>query len=285
MHESFPFLSPQLSDRFWSCQLVFIMATADSVVENILEQNPQPRQRSQKDAREIALQHAYILEHRKKLEAQILQSVITLSEYPLVRSPDSAINPAPSDVADFKHHVRLFQPSDYDDLTVERNANDLCGYVLCSKPKKAATRGGAWKLVSAGGKNFDIVNRKEHEQWCSDFCARRALYVKVQLNETAAWERVGAPELEIEILQDGAKLEAKTETQKQEKRSEAKAAEVAAALAIERGNDKSGPLLEVTLRPKEITRPPTDIDPDALEYEEGAHLKLEGYQPKRTLDI
>lgn len=262
------------------------MARADSVVEDILEQNPQPRQRSRKDAREIALQHAYILEHRKKLEAQILQSIITLSEYPLVRSPDrSATNPAPSDVADFKHHVRLFQPSDYDELTVERNANDLCGYVLCSKPKKEATRGGAWKLVGAGSKNFDIVNRKDHEQWCSDFCARHALYVKVQLNETAAWERVGAPELEIEILQDGAKPEAKTETQKQEKQSKAKAAEAAAALAIERGDDKSRPLLEVTLRPKEITRPPTDIDPDAPEYEEGAHLKLEGYQPKRTLDI
>lgn len=262
------------------------MATAGNVVEDILEQNSQPRQRSKKDAREIALHHAYILEHRKKLEAQILQSVITLSEYPLVRSLDhSATNPAPSDVADFKHHVRLFQPSDYDDLTVERNANDLCGYVLCSKPKKKATRGGAWKLVGAGSKDFDIVNRKEHEQWCSDFCARHALYVKVQLNETAAWERVGAPDIDIEILQDGAKPEPKSETQKQEMRSQTKAAEDAAALAMERGDGESGPLLEVTLRPKEITRPPTDMDPDAPEYEEGAHLKLEGYQPKRTLDI
>lgn len=256
------------------------MATADELIEGISEKvSSAPK----KDAREVAIQHARILEHRKKLEAQILESVITLSEYPLIRSPaHSAANAAASDVADFKHHARLFQPSDYDDLTIERNANGLCGYVLCPKPKKKSTPGGAWKLVSGGSKNSGIVNRREHEAWCSDFCARHALYVKVQLNETAAWERVGVPDLDIEILDDNTKAGKKLDTRKQERQGQIKAAEDAAALAIERGDSKTEPLPTVTLRPKEVTSPPAAIDPDAPEYQEDGHLKLEGYIPKTT---
>lgn len=259
------------------------MATTDELVEGIFENGSGPaRQRPKKSARELAIQHAHLLEHRKQLEAKILESVITLSEYPLVRSPEhSAVKPAPSDVADFKNHVRLFQPSDYDDLTVERNANDLCGYVLCPKPKKKATPGGAWKLSRSAG----IVNRKEHEAYCSESCARHALYVKVQLNETPAWERAGIPDLDIEILEDDAKSGGKTDARKQERQGQIKTAEDAAALAVERGDTETGPLVTVTLRPKEITSPPAAIDPDAPEYQEGAHLKLEGYKPKVNRDI
>lgn len=254
------------------------MATADKLIEGISEQiSNSPK----KDAREIAIQHALVLEHRKQLEAQILESVITLSEYPLSRSPEhSAANPAASDIADFKHHVRLFQPSDYDDLIIERNANGLCGYAMCPQAKKKSTSGGAWKLVRGSSKNSGIVNRREHEAWCSEFCARHALYVKVQLNETAAWERVGVPDIDIEILDDGAETGKKPGAWKNERQKQRKAAEDAAALAIERGDTETEPLPTVTLRPKEVTNPPPVIDPDAQEYQEGGHLKLEGYKPK-----
>lgn len=258
-----------------------IMATADRSL-SMAQQRPGPTaQRSKQDAREIAIQHARVLEHRKQIEAQILESIIILSEYPLVRSPEySAANPAPSDVEGFKHHIRLFQPSDYDDLTIERNANNLCGYALCPEPKKKATPGGVWKLVRGDKKTAGIVNRREHEAWCSEFCARHALYVKVQLNETAAWERVGVPDIAIEILQNDAKREGKTDAKKQEIRGQVKAAENAAALAVERGDSETGPLLTVTLRPKDVTSPPGAMDPDAPEYQGGAHLKLEGYKTK-----
>ncbi|SPO05822.1 uncharacterized protein DNG_08509 [Cephalotrichum gorgonifer] len=254
--------------------------------EGILKQGYGPLHRTPKQSpRQVAIQHALILEQRKKLEAQILESLITLSEYPLIRSPDhSAANPAPEDIADFKKHVRNFQPSDYDDMVIERNANGLCGYVLCPNPKKKATRGGAWKLVGASSSSFDIVDRKEHEKWCSQLCARRAAYVKVQLNETAAWERMGIPDIDIDLLPESANSESKSESEKQEKRNQTKAAKDAAALAVERGDSQTGPLLTVTLRPKEITSPPTSMDPNDPEYEEDSHLRLEGYKPKTLLD-
>ena len=259
------------------------MTTVDDIVEGIFEHGTGPtRRRPKKTAREIATQHAHMLENRKQLEAQILESVITLSEYPLVRSPDHpATNPAPSDAADFKKHVRLLQPSDYDDLTAERNANDLCGYALCPKPKKKATPGGAWRISRSAG----IVGKKEHEAWCSESCARHALYVRVQLSETAAWERVGVPDLDIEIFEDSAKSGGATDARKKERQGQIKAAEDAAALALERGDSETGPLVTVTLRPKETTKPPAAMDPDAPEYQEGAHLMLEGYRTKTNHDV
>jgi len=241
--------------------------------------------RSPRDPKEIALQHARILQQRKEIEAIILRNLITLSEYPRIRTPPhSSASPAPSDVADFKQLIRLFQPSDYDDLIAERNANGLCGYVLCAKPKLKATSGGPWKLVNNGGKSIDIVHRREHEQWCSQSCARHAFYVKVQLNETAAWERVGIPDIDIEILNEGRTSMNGQSTSgskgKAEGQSQAKAARDATLLATERGDTGGGTTLSVTLRPKEITGPPKDMDLASAEDDEEAHLRLEGYTPK-----
>ncbi|PKS08850.1 hypothetical protein jhhlp_003461 [Lomentospora prolificans] len=271
------------------------MATAKDILESLSSGtetanaasllNPGASRRSRRDPKEVALEHARILQQRKELETVILQNIITLSEYPRIRtSPYSAANPSPSDVADFKKLVRLFQPSDYDDLIAERNANDLCGYVLCPKPKLKATRGGAWKLVSARGSGFDIVHRKEHEQWCSQFCARHALYVKVQLNETAAWERVGIPDIDIELLGDVADTTGLLAHEKKEEESRLKAAEDATLLATERGDTGTSAPFLVTLRPKEVTEAPKDMGLLDAEDDE-AHLKLEGYKPKANVSI
>jgi hypothetical protein len=193
--------------------------------------------RSEKEAREIALAHAKLIQHRKQLEADILDSLVLLSEYPLVRTPPhSAANPAPSDVSGFKTHVRLFQPSDYDDLIEERNVNELCGYTLCAKPRRRVGTGGEWKLTGSG----DIVKRKDIEKWCSPACAKRALFVKVQLNETAAWERAGIPDIQIELLNEDKSTETDADRAARQLAElkideQRQAAEDAKALALERG--------------------------------------------------
>lgn len=161
----------------------------------------QPLTEDSGKGREVVLQRTAIIQERKFLNAQILESLVMLSEYPLVRSSGcSAASPAAADVDGFKSRVRLFQPSDYDDLIAERNANGLCGYTLCPRPRKLVAGGGDWKLVNKGRKDFNIVRREDVEKWCSFECARRALWIKVQLNETTAWERVGIPSIHIELL-------------------------------------------------------------------------------------
>ena len=251
-------------------------------LKGILKKPATTPKKPTRDPREVAIEHAKIIQHRKDLEAQILDSLILLSEYPNIRDPpyDSS-NPAPSDISDFKTHVRLFQPSDYDDLIVERNVNGLCGYTLCAKPKREMGPGGEWKITSSG----EIKKRKDLEKWCSQICARRALYVKVQLNETAAWERAGIPDIQIELLDEdysketdedrtARKLgELKLEDQRQ-------AAQDTAALALERGQrepirpDK----VQVTLKEKDVAAPKAQAeDPEVYEDD---HLVVEGYKTK-----
>lgn len=156
------------------------------------------RQRTEEDNAEIAGKHAAILQQRRDLEAAIFLDIDRLSAFPLERTPPhTAARPAPSDAAAFRQLVRTFQPGDYDDLIEERNTCGLCGYALCANPRKTYAGRGAWKLVHAG-----IAPKGELERWCSSACARRALYIKVQLNETAAWERVGIPDITVELLEE-----------------------------------------------------------------------------------
>lgn len=236
--------------------------------------------RSEKEAREIAMAHAKLLQHRKELQAEILDSVVLLSEYPLVRTTaHSASNPAPSDVSGFKTHVRLFQPSDYDELIEERNVNELCGYTLCAKPRRQTGPGGEWKLTSSG----DIVKRKDIEKWCSPACAQRALFIKVQLNETAAWERAGIPDIQIDLLSEDKSTETEEdraarqlgELKLEEQRQ---AAEDAKALALERGDRGVGSSVDkvkVTLKEKE-TRAPKKEDISTQAPDD--HLLVEGHK-------
>lgn len=240
------------------------------------------------DPREIAMQHARVIQHRKALEAEILDSLILLSEYPLVRGRSySAAEPAESDVADFKTHVRLFQPSDYDDLVEERNVNGLCGYTLCPRPPVSTGGGGEWKLTGAG----EIVRRRDVEKWCSQACARRALYVKVQFNETAAWERAGDPEIRIDLLGEdrvasevdrAARQLANLQIEEQQR-----ANRDAEALALERGDYPPGSAaagkqkVEVTLQERETQMP--DIKNLKI-AEDGDHLLVEGHKARLGRD-
>ncbi|KAH8172113.1 rtr1/RPAP2 family protein [Sarocladium implicatum] len=252
------------------------------ILKGILKDRSDPRD-GPANPRETAVAHAKILQHRKDLEAQILASVILLSEYPRAEDPSyTASNPAPSDVTVFKQHVRLFQPSDYDDLIEERNVNELCGYTLCGNERRTAGRGGEWK-ISRG----QIVKKKDLEMWCSPACAKRAMYVKVQLNETAAWERVGIPDIQIELLEEGitpALDEDKVAQKMQQLKldEERQAASDQAALELERGQPAFAsrkPVLDnIKLEEKEAL--PTDAADAVFEDPEDDHLAIEGYKSK-----
>lgn len=238
------------------------------------------------DARRIALAHAELLQQRKDVESQILDSLVLLSEFPLVRSPaHSAAAPAPSDAAGFKAHVRLFQPSDYDDLIEERNVNGLCGYVLCAHPRRHTGSGGEWKITSHG----DIVKRKDLEMWCSELCARRALFVKVQLNETAAWERAGIPHIQIDLLGEDRAQETEADRavrklgdmQLEGKRH---AARDAAALALDRGQRSAvtDDNVNITIKEKTTQTPPS-LATSIPDVRHDSHLLIEGHKSELPL--
>ncbi|CAK7222524.1 hypothetical protein SBRCBS47491_004893 [Sporothrix bragantina] len=217
------------------------------------------RLRTEEENAEIARKHAAIVQQRRELELVIFQNIEKLTDLPEVKGPGiTAANPAPEDVTTFTNLVRIFQPGDYDDLIEERNTCDSCGYALCPKQRRKFAGGGTWKLVNTGRKDFGIVAKGELEKWCSAECARRALYIKVQLNETAAWERVGIPDIQIELMEEegdkGKKKaedpEAAAEAQLAQDLArlklgeERRLAQNANALALERGDASTGQVLD-----------------------------------------
>lgn len=252
-----------------------------------------------KDPRQIAIQHARILQDRKDTEAQILENVITLLDFP--RNPQRpSSDPDPSDAADFTSLVRIFQPGDYDDLILERNLDgDKCGYALCGNKRRRYPRAGTYKMVNKGRRDFDIVETKELERWCGGECARRALWVKVQLNETAAWERVGLPEIGIELYPEkkegdehgsdvpapsgeGGKSEPErlaAEMSRLQLREDRKASKDAKDLALERGDDANAAprsKVDVVVREKTVT-----TQAEAPVLSDGAEGdSIEGYKAK-----
>lgn len=141
-------------------------------------------------AREAAIHHAKLLQERKDVEMRILENMECLIEYPTLTDADAA-QPLSEDVTHIKTMLIPFQPSDYDALIEERNINRKCGYILCPKPNKLQGTKAKFGFLHTKDKGMKIVDQRTLERWCSPQCGKRALYLRVQLDEEPAWERVG----------------------------------------------------------------------------------------------
>ncbi|KFY34194.1 hypothetical protein V494_06973 [Pseudogymnoascus sp. VKM F-4513 (FW-928)] len=248
-----------------------------------------------------ALYHANLIQRRKDLELDILYSTETLLDYPTTDLP--ATSPSPSDISTIKQLIRPFQPSDFDALLDERRINNRCAYVLCPNPSPARGSNGGYRLFGTSGKssNFRIVPAAEADLWCSEDCARRAMYLKVQLSETPAWERDGGYGGELELLGE---REALSERQRLDERladdlknldiisdPEGRGVEERRDLALERGEMAPdavmrGGLVNVEVREKQVTGqavPPSfedefeDEDEQVRRRFDAMQLKHEGY--------
>ncbi|KAL2887124.1 putative RNA polymerase II subunit B1 CTD phosphatase RPAP2 [Ceratocystis lukuohia] len=249
------------------------------------------KQERERHAREVAIKHAQTIQMRKEIESQVLDSIVALSEFPLARSPKySAKYPSSSDIQEFKARIRLFQPSDYDDLIEERNHNNLCGYSLCPNPRIKVAGRGNWKIINTGRKDFNIVPKVDIEKWCSTDCARRALYVKVQLNETAVWERAGSSILSIDLLNEGqANIESlnaiTSEMDKIKLDQDRTTVRNLQDLANERGESgrfgAATTRVPVHINPKDDTTESAQSDSESQQDQDiDSHLLIDGYKPR-----
>jgi len=151
-----------------------------------------------------ALRHAQEIEEKKKLQARIADLVVDAFDLPSDPSADPA-HPSGPDLKLFKECLRLFQPTDLDDLVYERNVDDRCGYALCSKPNKKINHGGdkVWNRMT--GKDFKFVSKADMERWCSTLCGERTIFIRAQLSTEPAWLR-DTPVESVKLLDDVRKV-------------------------------------------------------------------------------
>lgn len=103
-----------------------------------------------------------------------------------------------------------FQPSDYENLILERNIEGRCGYVLCPEEHRREDPKAKFRIIwgpkgsgpGGRGKEMKVVPKEQLEKWCSDKCAERAMYIQVQLSEQPAWERMEKKNLNIMLLEE-----------------------------------------------------------------------------------
>lgn len=173
-------------------------------ISSIPDTSTSPTRSREDRNKETALYHARILQQRRYVETLILASTEALLELPSSPAADPA-RARQQDITLVKNSLKPFQPSDYDSLIEERNINKQCGYVLCPRPNRQEDTKVKYRILHGKGRGSDslrFVERHTLEQWCSDDCGRRALYVKVQLNEEPSWTRVGSSGEDILLLED-----------------------------------------------------------------------------------
>lgn len=242
---------------------------------------------------ETILQRAYQVQRQKDTEQQILDSTEALLD---TGSESATLSEERSLIASVKEHLRLFQPSDFDALIEERNINKRCGYVLCARPPRSENTDARFRIIPGRGRGngtLDIVPRQQLEQWCSEHCARKASYIRLQLSEEPAWMRTdGATksvllqeELEARQLQEKAEVQQTDTIRASEVKDEGgMLASSLETLALERGEPgKAHPLAcfhNVVIHENDdstIGEPPA---PDSLK--DWDHRTIEGFTPRSS---
>ncbi|EEA20941.1 hypothetical protein TMatcc_000943 [Talaromyces marneffei ATCC 18224] len=169
------------------------------------EKPPNPRHLA------IALQHANQIQAQKDAQALILDRILELIELPSSESADPA-QPAAQDAAALKAALVPFQPVDFDNLILERNIEGRCGYALCPREHRKEDPNAKFRILwgpkgsgdNGRGREMKVVPREKLEMWCSDQCAERAMYLRVQLAEEPVWERraVDSRTKPLELLEE-----------------------------------------------------------------------------------
>ena len=208
----------------------------------------------------IALYHANIIQHQKDVQAHILSNIETLLDFPATERY------TPEEASKFVSLAQRFQPSDLDSLVEERRIDGKCGYALCSDPPRSKTMGSsaAWKLKGKGA-----------EDYCSNDCLRKSLYVKSQLSEVPAWEREPGEQPWIALDGDDISATSQDDVRRLREQSESKA-----ELAMERGETAA------SFRPGQVMTPNViekltvvNKTPIRSTAASTSHTSIEGYEP------
>lgn len=223
---------------------------------------PVPKSDQEKKRLAVALEHARLLQDQKDTMRDILNSIEYLAETPAASTPTQA------EIDQFTSLLMPFQPSDYDALIEERHAMNRCGYALCPNPPRKTDLKRPW------------LRAKGSKHWCSDDCARRALYVKAQLDEVPAWERRGGAAAAIVLY--GQRTSSSAPSENPTSTDDRKRAEQR-ELALERGEGKVASFKIDGVTTTEILEktPSTTATPPVLAAgETQLHDLIDGYQPR-----
>ena len=269
------------------------MATKKTPGKSILKQPAKPPQAEQAAADDaakaeaeaaaqkkrhfdIAIKHALLIDHQRKTQDQVLNHIEILLDFP------RSSHPTTQDAVQFLQLVAIFQPSNFDELVEERRIDRKCGYPLCANEPRGLhlKESETWKL------------KKGAADWCSNECMRKGFYIKAQLGEVPAWERVPGQQPPVVLHEDDRHLTPTPIVEADQAKSQHIKQRVAerSELAMERGEQAA------SLRPDQVMvdfiveKTPTAMQPPTeTKVKFASSTAIEGYEPKsdvlNTVDV
>ena len=149
-----------------------------------------------------ALHYVRNIQYQKSMQERVLDLIVNTVDLPSHSNADPG-RPLASDAALFKRALTLFQPKDVDDIILERNIYEKCGYALCPKPNLKQNRDLSDRTFRSmkQGRKFRLNTKEELDKWCSVECAERALFVRLQLGAEPAWLR-STPIEDVRLLEE-----------------------------------------------------------------------------------
>jgi len=201
--------------------------------------------------KEVAMRHALSIQEKKDLQGKVLDMILIAYDLPSSATTDPA-HPHSTDATAFRECLRIWRPSDLDELIQERNLDDRCGYALCNRANLSQKSLKVWDK-----KQGTFVDKLFDGRWCSNECKDRNEFVRHQLSKEPAWLRQ-AQNQGIALLTDshfGSKTDDVSPNRQQQK-------DVAnqEALALERGQEATKQFDDIPIREKVTTvapEPPT----------------------------
>jgi hypothetical protein len=216
---------------------------------------------------DIAIKHALLIDHQRKTQDQVLNHIELLLDFP------QSSQPTTQDAVQFLQLVAIFQPSNFDELVEERRIDRKCGYPLCvNEPRGLHLKDSeTWKL------------KKGAADWCSNECMRKGFYIKAQLGEVPAWERVPGQQPPVVLHEDDRHLTPAPTIEADQAKSHHIKQRVAerSELAMERGEQAT------SLRPDQVMvdfivekTPSATQPPNETKVKFASSTAIEGYEPK-----
>jgi RNA polymerase II-associated protein 2 len=153
-----------------------------------------------------ALRYAGNIQYQKRMKEKVLDLILNVVDLPSSPDADPA-RPSPSDAALFKKAHRLFQAQDFNDVILERNIYEKCGYGLCPRPYLKSNESARNRPLRSAKETGRLrMSAKELEKWCSFDCAERGLFIRLQLGTEPVWLR-DTPIEDVKLLEESRQVE------------------------------------------------------------------------------
>ena len=239
-----------------------------------------------------ALKYARNIQYQKAIVDKVQDLIVDLVDLPSQQQWQGA-GPSASDIVLFKNALALLQPKDFDDVILERNIYDKCGFALCTQTKldlSPVLRDAVFRGMK--GSSFKLTTKEELGKWCSVRCAEKALFVRLQLSSEPPWAR--DPHNQTIILPDESTVPGETSDPEASQPQEGLATALqnlaiqetkgsllkdhVEELALERGDNGQITIddtLLTDIQERAEISPPSTHEPERL----ATHDQVEGHQP------